>query len=52
MVTGHISHWYAELLYVLPVVMVVLWLSYQSWREKRSGARAEDPGSAAPDHVG
>jgi hypothetical protein len=32
---AHAGHWAVSLLYVLPVVMVVGWLSYQGWRERR-----------------
>ncbi len=35
LVTAHISHWYGELLYVGPVLVVVVWLSVANLREKR-----------------
>ena len=47
MVLAHIGHWYAEILYVLPVVLTVGWLSVQTRREKRRAARAPAP----PDHA-
>lgn len=49
-VLAHIGHWYAEILYVLPVVLVVLWLWLTTWRERRRVAR-EDRSRATRDHT-
>ncbi len=35
MVLAHIGHWYAEVMYVAPVVLMVGWLKITSVREKR-----------------
>jgi hypothetical protein len=32
---AHAGHWAVSLLYVLPVVIVVGWLTYQQWKERR-----------------
>lgn len=44
MVLAHIGHWYAEILYVAPVVVVAGWLAVSSRLEKRRAAR---PGGRA-----
>ena len=41
MVVAHVGHWYAELLYVLPVVLVVAWLAASARLERRRGPRAD-----------
>ena len=40
MLLAHVGHWYAELLYVAPVVVVVGWLAISGRREKRRDARS------------
>lgn len=40
MALAHVGHWYAELVYVAPVVLVVGWLKLTSVREKRRERRA------------
>lgn len=35
MVLAHVGHWYAELMYVAPLVLVVGWLKFTGAREKR-----------------
>lgn len=35
LVLAHIGHWYGELLYVAPVVLVVAWLGLGNLRERR-----------------
>jgi hypothetical protein len=37
MILAHIGHWWTSLLYLAPVVIVVGWLSFQAWRDSRSG---------------
>jgi hypothetical protein len=32
---AHFGHWYVTLLYLGPVIVLVVALSFQSWREKR-----------------
>jgi len=36
---AHASHWFEGLLYLLPIVVVVLALAFQSRREERSERR-------------
>ena len=38
-VSAHIGHWYAELLYLGPVLVVVAWLGVSNLREKRRDRR-------------
>lgn len=40
---AHPGHWLAELLYVLPVVVIVGWIGIQSLRDKRAARRGELP---------
>lgn len=35
MVLAHAGHWLVSLLYLLPVVIVVGLVSWQSWRDRR-----------------
>lgn len=49
-VLAHVGHWYSELLYVMPVVLAVLWLSFTTWRDKRRLARSDGRG-AEPDRI-
>lgn len=46
LVLAHIGHWYAELLYVLPVALVAGWLGLSSWREKRRAGEPDGGGHA------
>lgn len=32
---AHVGHWWGSILYLLPVVVVVVFLGVQSWRAKR-----------------
>jgi hypothetical protein len=32
---AHVGHWAVSLLYVVPVLLVVAALAWQSWRDKR-----------------
>jgi hypothetical protein len=32
---AHIGHWWTSLLYLAPVLLVVVWLAIQSWRQRR-----------------
>ena len=36
-VLAHFGHWWQSLLYLAPVIVVVGWLSLQSWRDNRRG---------------
>jgi hypothetical protein len=33
--TAHFGHWWTSLLYLVPVVVIVAWLTFQQWRENR-----------------
>lgn len=37
---AHVGHWTTSILYLAPVIVVVAWLGFQSWRAKR-----QDPDS-------
>ena len=51
LILAHAGHWFAGLLYLAPVLIVVGALLYQSWKDKREGAD-EDDGEPEPDiHV-
>ena len=45
-VIAHAGHWLIETLYVVPVVVVVLWISVKSVidRRREGDARAPEPG--------
>jgi hypothetical protein len=47
LILAHAGHWFAGLLYLAPVLIVVGALGYQSWKDKRLGDD-EDEG-AGPD---
>lgn len=32
---AHIGHWWTSLLYLAPVLLVVVWLAIQTWRQRR-----------------
>jgi hypothetical protein len=36
-ILAHAGHWFAGLLYLAPVLIVVGALGYQSWKDKRLG---------------
>jgi hypothetical protein len=36
-ILAHLGHWYVSLLYVGPVVLLVGFLRFQSWRDRRRG---------------
>jgi len=42
MIVAHAGHWFAGLLYLSPVALVVGALFWQSWRDKRRGAEDDD----------
>ena len=44
------DHWWASLLYLLPVLIVVAGIGITSWRDKRRGddPEAEDPPTTTP----
>ena len=35
LILAHVGHWWTSVLYVLPIVVVVGWLSLQAWRDSR-----------------
>ncbi len=39
MVLAHVGHWYAEMMYVAPVVLMVGWLKLSGVRERRRDGR-------------
>jgi hypothetical protein len=50
LILAHAGHWFAGLLYLAPVLIVVGALLYQSWKDKRLGDDEES--DSAPDiHV-
>ena len=44
MILAHFGHWYIQLIYGAPVIIIVTALSIQTWRANRSGERNSDPG--------
>jgi hypothetical protein len=48
LILAHAGHWFAGLLYLAPVLIVVGALGYQSWKDKRLGDDDED-GDSTPD---
>jgi hypothetical protein len=48
LILAHAGHWFAGLLYLAPVLIVVGALLYQSWRDKREGGDDAD-GEREPD---
>lgn len=44
-ILAHAGHWFAGLLYLAPVLIVVGALMYQSWKDKRAGAHDRREGS-------
>lgn len=42
LVLAHAGHWLVSLLYVLPVVLLVGALAFQSWRDRRNGVADEE----------
>jgi hypothetical protein len=53
LVVAHAGHWLANLLYLAPVLVIVGALTFQSWRDKRSGADKQDEHAriGCPDRV-
>jgi hypothetical protein len=53
LILAHAGHWFAGLLYLAPVLIVVGALLYQSWKDKKLGPddEDEDAGGDAPDDV-
>ena len=47
-VLAHAGHWLAETLYILPVIVVVTWISIKSLIDKRARAREERGREPAP----
>ena len=38
-VPAHVGHWLAELLYVVPVLVIVLWISIRAIIDRRAAKR-------------
>lgn len=36
-ILAHFGHWYVSLLYLAPVTVVVLYLAFQHWQDRRRG---------------
>jgi hypothetical protein len=52
LILAHAGHWFAGLLYLAPVLIVVGALMYQSWKDKRLGEdddEREGEGDTPPD---
>ena len=43
LVLAHAGHWLVNLLYVLPVAIVVVALGWQSFKDRRAGGRSATP---------
>jgi hypothetical protein len=41
-IIAHFGHWYFQILYAVPVVVIVGALSLQSWRENRAQRRRRE----------
>ena len=39
-VPAHVGHWLAELLYVMPVLVIVVWISIRALLDRRRGDSA------------
>jgi len=46
---AHVGHWLVNLLYLVPLVIVVAMLGISSLRDRRAAAAAAAAGSAPPD---
>ena len=40
---AHFGHWYIQILFVAPVLVLVGALSFQGWRENRQRRKKESP---------
>ena len=49
LILAHAGHWFAGLLYLAPVLIVVGALLYQSWKDKREGDDEDD--EPEPGHI-
>jgi hypothetical protein len=45
-VLAHPSHWLAEAAYIVPVIVIVVWISIKALLDRRAEARAPEE----PDH--
>jgi hypothetical protein len=48
-ILAHAGHWFAGLLYLAPVLIVVGALLYQSWKDKREGGEDDEREAGHPD---
>jgi hypothetical protein len=51
LILAHAGHWFAGLLYLAPVLIVVGALLYQSWKDKREGPDEDDDREPDPGHL-
>jgi hypothetical protein len=50
---AHVGHWAADLLYVLPVLVVVAWIAIRALLDRRADAiAARESGVPAPPRAG
>ena len=49
MTPGHVGHWALDLLYVLPVLVVVGFISVRALLDRRAAAHEDAPASGAGD---
>jgi 4-hydroxybenzoate polyprenyltransferase len=49
LILAHAGHWFAGLLYLAPVLIVVGALLYQSWKDKRLGEDGDAPEGSDPE---
>lgn len=47
---AHIGHWYAEILYVAPAVVMVAWLTVSGKLEKQRARREQTTATRPPGH--
>jgi hypothetical protein len=47
---AHAGHWLAQMAYVMPVIVIVVWISVRALLDRRRGARAPEGQDHAPDH--
>ena len=48
MTLAHVGHWLLDVLYVLPVLVVVAWISIRALLDKRAAANRAETGAPAP----
>ena len=48
MTVAHVGHWLLDVIYVLPVLVVVAWISIRALLDKRAASREATPAPAPP----